>query len=476
MRIVITEQEKKDILSSYVLIENVKQAKKYVELGLLSKDVLEKLISFDPSKTNKYVGWMSKIWMSEHPDLDQLRNTIEEYDVFLNKGKVKTKDINQFKTFKDLYSEVDGLNQSGEGVSNKDLELDYDTVVNNKDLLIMSPHTHEASRKLGLSHFSFRDCGNGEKDSAWCTTFKSPNHFNDYYYKHNVTFYYIKVKSEQMIQKLKKSFPDRWKELIVVALAVLNNGQIDAYDGLDKQINNKDIKIFLSIIKLNGNTLVSKRSAEERSKNLKIVGQKKIQQYIKDGSQGTLNLSDYKKILLPKNLKVGGDLVLKNLTSIPEGFNPTVRGYLDLSSLTLIPQGFNPTVGMDLFLSSLTSIPQGFNPTVGGRLVLSSLTSIPQGFNPTVGGSLYLYNLISIPEGFNPTVGGSLYLYNLTSIPEGFNPTVGGNLDLYNLTSIPEGFNPTVGGNLDLSSLTSIDKETLKRQLPNVKGDIVLKN
>jgi len=81
-------------------------------------------------------------------------------------------------------------------------------------------------------------------------------------------------------------------------------------------------------------------------------------------------------------------------------------------------------------------------------LYLSSLTSIPEGFNPTVGGDLYLSSLTSIPEGFNPTVGGYLYLSSLTSIPEGFNPTVGGDLDLSSLTSIPEGFNPTVGGDL----------------------------
>jgi hypothetical protein len=67
---------------------------------------------------------------------------------------------------------------------------------------------------------------------------------------------------------------------------------------------------------------------------------------------------------------------------------------------------------------------------VGGNLDLGSLTSIPEGFNPTVGGYLYLRSLTSIPEGFNPTVGGNLYLGSLTSIPEGFNPTVGGNLDL----------------------------------------------
>jgi hypothetical protein len=112
-----------------------------------------------------------------------------------------------------------------------------------------------------------------------------------------------------------------------------------------------------------------------------------------------------------------------------------IGGYLDLGSLTSIPQGFNPTVGGYLDLGSLTSIPQGFNPTVGGNLYLRSLTSIPQGFNPTVGGYLYLGSLTSIPQGFNPTVGGNLYLGSLTSIPQGFNPTVGGNLDLGSLTS-----------------------------------------
>jgi len=49
---------------------------------------------------------------------------------------------------------------------------------------------------------------------------------------------------------------------------------------------------------------------------------------------------------------------------------------------------------------------------IGGYLDLRSLTSIPEGFNPTVGGDLDLSSLTSIPEGFNPTVGGSLYLKN----------------------------------------------------------------
>jgi hypothetical protein len=231
---------------SYIL-ENVKQGKQYVAQGKLSEDDLKKLIEIDPTPTKKYVGWMSKIWVTEKPDLDNLRNTIEEYNTFLNKGKAKTKDINQFKSFKDLYAEVDSINQSGEGTSIKDLENDYETIIDTPDLLIMSPHTHEASRKLGLSKFQFRDCKDG-KDSAWCTTYKAPDHFNDYYYTSNVTFYYIRVKSPELINKLKEAFPKKYKQLEVVALAVLDNGQIDGYDGLDKQMSKKEIDTFTNII------------------------------------------------------------------------------------------------------------------------------------------------------------------------------------------------------------------------------------
>ena len=43
-------------------------------------------------------------------------------------------------------------------------------------------------------------------------------------------------------------------------------------------------------------------------------------------------------------------------------------------------------------------------------LYLESLTSIPDGFNPTVGGDLYLDNLTSIPDGVSKNVKGKVYL------------------------------------------------------------------
>ena len=231
------------------ILENVKQAKQYVDSGKLTQEELKTLIEIDPTPARKYVGWIAKQWVNKQvTDIDELRNTIEEFNTFLEKGKAKTRDIYQLKSFKDLAAEVDQINKSGEGVSVRDLEADYDTVLDNDDLLIMAPHTHEASRKLGLSHFAFRDCGDGTKDSSWCTTYKAPDHFNDYYYQKNVTFYYVRVKSQQMIEQLKQAFPKRWKNMIVVALAVLDNGMIDGYDGLDKQIKQEGIKTYTDII------------------------------------------------------------------------------------------------------------------------------------------------------------------------------------------------------------------------------------
>jgi len=225
--------------------ENAKQAKGYLDQGKISKEDLDSLLNADPTKQKKYVGWMAKTWIAEKPDLDDLRNTIEEFDTLLNRGKTKTKDINQFKSFKDLHSEVDAINKSGEAVSTKNLENDYETIIDDSNLLIMVPHTHEASRKLGLSKFSL----DGAKDSRWCTTYKAPDHFNDYYHTRNVTFYYIRVKSTgELVKKLKDAFPGKYKQLEVVALAILEGGEIDGYDGDDKQMSKKEIEKYKNTI------------------------------------------------------------------------------------------------------------------------------------------------------------------------------------------------------------------------------------
>jgi len=148
---------------------------------------------------------------------------------------------------------------------------------------------------------------------------------------------------------------------------------------------------------LENKILVPRRSPEERSKNYLIATQKKIQQYIKDGSKGDLDLKGTPITSLPQGLKVGGNLNLRN------------------TPITSLPQGL--TVGDDLYLSNtpITSLPQGL--TVGGSLFLSNtpLTSLPQDLS--VERNLYLrdtpiskkYNEEQIKQ-MVPGVKGNIYI------------------------------------------------------------------
>jgi len=93
------------------------------------------------------------------------------------------------------------------------------------------------------------------------------------------------------------------------------------------------------------NILIPRRSSEEREKNYKISIQKKIQQYIKDGSKGNLDLNDTPITSLPDNLEVGGGLYLSGtpITSLPD--NLEVRGDLNLSGTKITSLPDNLKVG-----------------------------------------------------------------------------------------------------------------------------------
>jgi hypothetical protein len=96
--------------------------------------------------------------------------------------------------------------------------------------------------------------------------------------------------------------------------------------------------------------LVPRRSPEERQKNYQIALQKKIQQYIKDGGKGDLDLENTPIQSLPDGLKVGGSLYLRGtpIQSLPDGLE--VGGILDLSKTPIqsLPPGLK--VGGSLYL------------------------------------------------------------------------------------------------------------------------------
>lgn len=231
----------------YQFLENKKQGEMLVKQGKISQEVFNDILNSDPTPTKKFTGWMAQQWALGYVnDIDMLRNTVEEFNSFAERNKTKKKDIYQYKSFKELKSEVDELNNRGD-ISVSELEDDYEVIRDDENLLVIVPHTHEASRKLGLSKFAYRACAEG-KDSAWCTTYKAPNHFNDYYYKNNVTFYYIKVNSKIIQKKLKE---ERFGEMhFVVALVIYEDGNKEAYDANDKVFSGSVLEKYLSIIGL----------------------------------------------------------------------------------------------------------------------------------------------------------------------------------------------------------------------------------
>lgn len=443
-----------------IIFESTKRGKELVQQGKLSQEDLENIINADPTTEKKFVGWMATQWVNKAvTDIDELRNTVEEFNSFLTKRK--TKSIYDYKTFEDLKKRVRDLNETGEGLSVKELESDFEVFKNDENLLVMIPHTHEASRKLGLSHFAFRDCERGGKDSAWCTTYKAPNHFNDYYHKYNVTFYYVKVKSEKIQQELENA--KYGPNFFVTAIAVITSKgsiKMDAYDGLDKQFTGATLTKYLKIIGLDESLLVPRRSKEERQKNYKIILYKKIQEYIKNGSQGDLNLAETPITSLPEGLKVGKGLFLDKtpITSLPNGLEVGEHLSLRSTAITSLPEGLKVGGGLYLNHSKITSLPSGLK--VGGDLYLNNtpITSLPNGLK--VGENLYLEStsITSLPNDLE--VGKSLFLNNvpITSLPEGVK--VGRDLTLTNtkITSLPKGLN--IAGALDLqyTQITSLPK------------------
>ena len=147
----------------------------------------------------------------------------------------------------------------------------------------------------------------------------------------------------------------------------------------------------------NKSVLIPRRSAEERQKNYQIALQKQIQQYIKNGSVGYLDLSNSPITKLPEGLEVDGDLNLENayITSLPEGLKVSGDLYLgNTRRLNSLPEALK--VGGDLYLGNtiITSLPESL--TVGGDLYLSNTHIARQYTNeqlkqmlPNVKGEIY---------------------------------------------------------------------------------------
>lgn len=130
---------------------------------------------------------------------------------------------------------------------------------------------------------------------------------------------------------------------------------------------------------LENKILIPRRSPKERQKNYLIATQKKIQQYIKDGSKGDLDLGHSPITSLPDNLKVGGSLYLDYgpITSLPNNLKVEGNLFLEGTKLTFLPDNLKVRGSLVLKNTPITSLPD--NLQVGHILDLDNtkITSLP---------------------------------------------------------------------------------------------------
>jgi len=232
----------KEEIINFLLIENKNQTKKiFLDKRKLTQEEFNELEDIDPTPQKKYMFWMAKEYIDNHISFDDLRKYITEYDVLLGKHKIEERDIYKIKSFDELKQIINDINQRG-SASLKELENDFSVIRNDKNLYIVSPNTYEASRKLGCSRFA----GRGEEGSSWCTTYKNRSHFDSYYFSQDITFYYILVRGD-LLKKIKTELGSSFE---MVAFAVFNNGNIEAYDKNDKKLTNSQIKEFRKLIQI----------------------------------------------------------------------------------------------------------------------------------------------------------------------------------------------------------------------------------
>jgi hypothetical protein len=304
--------------ATLLIIENKKQAQQLVDQGKLSGEDFDRIVAIDQTPTKKFTGWLAKQWsLGQVTNPDEAKSVLDMFNKLASTKKIKQTDIQHYKTFQDLKAELDKAENIGAGITNKQMQGSFEVIRDDEDLLIVSPYTHAACRKLGQSQFAFREHESEDSeagDSAWCVTFKNPKHFNEYYYIIEDTFYFIKVRSARLLQQLKKQGFGLEYSIVAVKVPDQEGGEREsekeAYDGNDENFLGKELNKYLNTINVSPSMLVPRRLKERQAEGARMANQI-IQKYIDNGSKGDLDLVGMPVTMLPNKLAVNGDLLLQ---------------------------------------------------------------------------------------------------------------------------------------------------------------------
>jgi hypothetical protein len=194
--------------------------------------------------------------------------------------------------------------------------------------------------------------------------------------------------------------------------------------------------------------LTSRRSPEERMSKYTQVLNKKIEQYIKNGSKGDLDLNGYSLSKLPDGLKtIGGSLNLAN------------------SKIKELPNGLKVKHGLNLMYSEIEKLPNDIQ--IGEDLYLSSskIKSLPDNLKIKDNLNIEDTEIEFLPKGLQV---GMLYIKNtkiqITSLPKDIKIKLGFN------------FHPNQLGELkkEYNKKPREVKNKIKKMYPGIKGDLFI--
>lgn len=183
--------------------------------------VVEFLESDFQVKSNyKYADWVLKQYFKSDSDIGSLGDvnyTLIKFEKF--RKNLEKKDINQYQNFGELESVIE---KYGSNRKNTIGDTESVKIIDNEDIIIVRPLTHQSSCKYGAG-------------TKWCTTHKNDSYFKDYTSKGNL--YYIHLKDFESDNPFYK-----------MAVHIKYNGDEEWYDAEDKKMSDSQAKMAKMLI------------------------------------------------------------------------------------------------------------------------------------------------------------------------------------------------------------------------------------
>lgn len=140
-------------------------------------DFIDKLAAVDPSRNGMYMPWLAKLAITKPnenktEDLDRVGSDLGNFETF--KRQIERKDINQYKSFQDLYDVIAPFLRPRKPTKDDKAKAELEKV--KKDIItvyagpegwIRIPTTREAAIFLG-------------QNTRWCTSARGNNMFDHY--------------------------------------------------------------------------------------------------------------------------------------------------------------------------------------------------------------------------------------------------------------------------------------------------------